>query len=1106
MIFEKLAKFVVKRPVLIVLVWAVVLFYAMPLILSVDDVIAYQETEFVGEESESQMAANLIKEQFPTNYTGSSMLLAVLDDDLTTPDNRDMILEMCDTLRTAEDIKYLAEVLTIYDVYAEAFEETASSLAPAMHMMEDEATLALQLLYGVPEGYFMAFEGVNGTAYIVYGIPAMYLDVWVQTYTDFGDPMLADVTAYWAVRDYVDVEANLDPANATLVTSYYYIFSETWNASAMISPPDARAQFSLTTAVQSLAASPAIPAEYAMMLLAVHENLTLVDFANPLNQSDVAYLLTLDNMQSWIPDPEQLLMAAGLLDATHGVWKASFITSPDLSVSDRSALVLPQAHQAFIDQAGFPEDSEEYLLFVTLTDRFGPSNYTDPAIIHNVTLDVIDEQANIGNLSFLQTVYDLGPDPSEENITEFAWDIVLNGSIATYPIQLPEGVRQSFVSDDNGTMLVIVSFTRDSTFREADGSEPIVDNVEIIRLAVRSIESTNDGLRIYVTGDAPITADMSKMTDEDLMLIEPITIAMVLILMGVFFRSVLGPVVPLGAIGIALGLSQAVIVLIGTYVADVHFTVLTLVVTILFGVGTDYSIFILARYREERLKGKDGPRAMETSITWAGESISTSGATVIISFGVISISSFAMLRTMGLVIGIAVLIALLVSLTLVPSIALLLGRKVFWPVSGKRWENYRMSYLKRRAQKRGGYFRNAARLAVKHAIPIFVIALVISVPTTYLFMTGETSYDFIAGMGDNESVQGLNAIEESFGAGRISPTEIVIQFDSPVLLDNDTFDISYLNTIENVSATAFSTNDNVHEVISPTRPNGDLINYTNLSAISEPDRSGLIFQMKSMIGLDNRTVLIQAILIEEPLTSLSLDTVEKIREDITVLKIVDPNLASATILIGGTTAAMLDVDSILSVEFGQMEILVIIGVFIVLFVVLGSVMLPLFAILSIGLSISWTLAATLFVFDIVLGKPILWMLPVVLFVVLMGLGMDYNIFILTRVREEAQRRGDHIRAVIEAVDRTGGIITACAAIMAGAFGSMMISGTAILQEMGFALAFAVLLDAMLVRTYLTPAIMKILGPKWTWWAPGRLQRVNTDDLVAEYDIDLDEDI
>jgi RND superfamily putative drug exporter len=171
-----------------------------------------------------------------------------------------------------------------------------------------------------------------------------------------------------------------------------------------------------------------------------------------------------------------------------------------------------------------------------------------------------------------------------------------------------------------------------------------------------------------------------------------------------------------------------------------------------------------------------------------------------------------------------------------------------------------------------------------------------------------------------------------------------------------------------------------------------------------------------------------------------------------------------------------------------MGIIVIIGIYIVLMIVLGSIISPLRSILTILLSISWTLATTMILFQYVLGVPVLWIIPMVLLVMCLGLGMDYDIFITTRIREEAQKGRETNDAIINAMRNTGGVITACGVIMAGAFGTLLLSQGSLLREFGFALMFAILLDAIIVRIYLVPAIVSLLG-KWNWWAPGRLQRV-----------------
>ncbi len=245
--------------------------------------------------------------------------------------------------------------------------------------------------------------------------------------------------------------------------------------------------------------------------------------------------------------------------------------------------------------------------------------------------------------------------------------------------------------------------------------------------------------------------------------------------------------------------------------------------------------------------------------------------------------------------------------------------------------------------------------------------------------------------------------------------------------------------------------------------------------------------MHQSIGIDNRTALITVVLEDGPMTSRSLGTVAELRALMVDTITQFPLLSSAEIYVGGSTAVIYDLKIDLDEQFRTMELLVVIGIFIVLLIVLGAVLLSLFAILSILLSISWAFAATVVLFGHGLGEPILWLIPLILFVMLMGIGMDYNIFILTRIREEIHKGRSDKDAIRESLDWTGGIITALAVIMGSAFAAMMISSTMMLKQMGFALAFAIMLDAMVVRTYIVPAMMTVLG-KWAWWAPGRLQR------------------
>jgi RND superfamily putative drug exporter len=248
--------------------------------------------------------------------------------------------------------------------------------------------------------------------------------------------------------------------------------------------------------------------------------------------------------------------------------------------------------------------------------------------------------------------------------------------------------------------------------------------------------------------------------------------------------------------------------------------------------------------------------------------------------------------------------------------------------------------------------------------------------------------------------------------------------------------------------------------------------------------------LSQALGRNNHTIVITVVMKDEPFAKHSIDSIRTMRTELKKIKDTEPALANAKILIGGATANMTDIENLVNMNMQQMRVIVIVAIFVLLVLVLGSILIPATAIISIGLSISWTLAVSLLLFAYK-GMGLMWLMPIILFVVLMGLGMDYNIFIVTRMREEVMRGYSDRVAIRRAVERTGGIITICGAVMAGAFGSMMLSVMGLLQQFGFALFFAIVLDTFIIRIYLMPAIVVLLK-KWNWWAPGLLQRVRRD--------------
>jgi RND superfamily putative drug exporter len=193
-------------------------------------------------------------------------------------------------------------------------------------------------------------------------------------------------------------------------------------------------------------------------------------------------------------------------------------------------------------------------------------------------------------------------------------------------------------------------------------------------------------------------------------------------------------------------------------------------------------------------------------------------------------------------------------------------------------------------------------------------------------------------------------------------------------------------------------------------------------------------------------------------------------------------LSNCEIYVGGSSASMHDINMMLNKDFKLIFVFVVVGIFILLVIVLRGIVVSLISIVSIALAITWSLTAAMILFQQFFGERLQWILPIMLFSIMMGLGMDYNIFLITRIREERLKGRANDDAIVEGISRTGGIIMACGAIMATAFGTLMLAEFSMLKQFGFALVFAIGIDAIIVMMFLMPALMKLTG-EWNWWFP-----------------------
>jgi uncharacterized membrane protein YdfJ with MMPL/SSD domain len=473
------------------------------------------------------------------------------------------------------------------------------------------------------------------------------------------------------------------------------------------------------------------------------------------------------------------LYSSHVLNLFNTSWTATWSDPQlsNLSAVDRASIAARTAGVQYLKtyQAGSDSFGSAVLNSISLSEFLTDTRAQANSRLASFSVSYVSISSGFSD-RFVNSSYALGRTFSLVSLHSLA------GSVVHRPSEYGVGrglttLISSLVSPAGDTTLISLGLNRSSN-----------QNIVAVRSDVASVESSlapGSGIQsAQVTGEDAVSYDFGNSTQADLGLILPVTIVLLIVATGLFFRSLLTPFITLGTIGVALGISQVFIVLVGTYIAKVDFTVPTILLTILIGVGTDYSVFVVARYREERVKGASVQSAIETSVTWAGESIATSGATVIISFLALALTSVVFLQTIGYVVGLSVLVALLVALTLVPAIVSMVGGRTFWPNSGDRFERYSVSVLSK-LERKSGYFSRSGAFAVKRARVLVVLALVVSAPAIYVYANTTTTFDFLSAAPSNlESVAASNHLTSAFGAGRLSPSYVVVTFDRPVVVSH----------------------------------------------------------------------------------------------------------------------------------------------------------------------------------------------------------------------------------------------------------------------------------------------------------------------------------
>jgi putative drug exporter of the RND superfamily len=567
---------------------------------------------------------------------------------------------------------------------------------------------------------------------------------------------------------------------------------------------------------------------------------------------------------------------------------------------------------------------------------------------------------------------------------------------------------------------------------DASAAEDVGTAVEEIRAIVGSDGSLQiEGATSFVTGPAGFLADLGEAFGEIDGLLLVVTLSVVLVILLVVYRSPILPFLVLFASVLALGVASAVIYAL----ADNDLITLSgqsqgILFILVVGAATDYSLLLVSRYREELRRHHSKYDAMRVTLKGTYEAILASGGTVILGVMALLLSELNSNRGLGPVAAIGIVFAMLSALTFLPAALVLLGRGVFWP--------FRPMYGTAPTEVRGVWGR-VARFVGRRYRPVWIVVslglLFFAAFLPTFKAEGVAQSDFL--LAEVESTTGQEALARHFPAGSGSPATVIGPAD---LLDDMT---STITAVDGVAAVVPLADPVSREVVTV---DGRVQLDVTLDAAADSDEA------------------------EQTVTELrtALDDV------------------SSDALVGGLTAVQLDTQQAAQRDLFVIIPVVLLVILLVLMALLRSVLLPVLLIGTVIISFFATLGLGAIVFNNVFGFPGADpSVPLYAFVFLAALGIDYNIFLMTRAREETIRLGTR-RGILTSLAVTGGVITSAGVVLAATFGALFVLPILFLAQIAFLVSVGVLIDALIVRSLLVPALVYDIGPK-VWW-PSRLTR------------------
>ncbi|MGC8491278.1 MAG: MMPL family transporter [Syntrophobacteraceae bacterium] len=622
-----------------------------------------------------------------------------------------------------------------------------------------------------------------------------------------------------------------------------------------------------------------------------------------------------------------------------------------------------------------------------------------------------------------------------------------------------DAIRSQLVSQDGHATIVTVKLKN----RSASETELAMRIYPEVRAKVHS-----HTLEIAAFGEVVLNHAVTRQAEQDAKNAELRVLPFVALLLLFVFGSVPGAALPL-AVGLLAVTSGIAGMLLLARVTPVMVFAKNIIVMVGLGVAIDYSLFLLSRFREE-VRRHSVVEALAVTLATTGRAVLFSGGTVAVGLFGILFLRLGNLGSIGLAGAIVVTLSVVYSMTFLPALLAILGPRV---------DSLRLPFLARKADRGAGFWQPLANVVMAHPWKVIVPSALLLVLLGLPFLHIRLGFDSAAGLPRTaESRRGMDLVRSGFPKVDTNPIVVIVRFPkgfTPLTVDH----VNHLYALSRWMAKLPGV-EGVKSIVdlAPSLTRWEYVQM--LTPPMPPLPEGIHLALKKMVGRD-----IVMLVAETSLPAGSAKALDLVR----TIRASHPPVGGE-LLVAGESAFQLDFVHAIEANAPRVIGLIVLITFFLLFLLLRSVLLPLKAVLMNLLSITASYGALVWFFQYghlasvlhFTPGPIEPMVPIIMFCILFGLSMDYEVLLLNRVHYEYERSGDNTRAVARALERTGRMITGAAAIMALVLFAFAFAQMTVVKAMGIGMGISVVVDATIVRCLLVPATMRLLG-RWNWWVP-----------------------